>query len=45
MRLIDADAISKIMYRKAFEEDSDLQRWDNMEYVKYCPACGAYMEG
>ena len=29
MRPIDADALSKIMYRKAFEEDSDLQIWDS----------------
>ncbi|MBR0302677.1 MAG: hypothetical protein IJQ80_02395 [Clostridia bacterium] len=29
MRLKDADVISGIMYRKAFEEDSDLQIWDS----------------
>ena len=35
MRLIDADALREIMYHKAFEEDSGLQRWDSGLWIRY----------
>lgn len=35
MRLIDAYALSRAMYREAFETDSDWQRWDSGLWIRY----------
>lgn len=35
MRLIDADFLSRYMYHKAFEEDSDEQIWDSGCWIRY----------
>lgn len=34
-RLIDADELRKRMYHAAFEQDSDLQRWDSGCWIRY----------
>lgn len=35
MRLIDADALSRVMYHEAFETDTDMQRWDSGCWIRY----------
>lgn len=35
MRLIDADALSEMMYHEAFETDSDMQKWDSGCWIRY----------
>lgn len=35
MRLIDADALRKAMYREAFENDSDEQKWESGCWIRY----------
>ena len=34
-RLIDADELDRIMYHKAFETDSDMQKWDSGCWIRY----------
>lgn len=34
-RLIDADEFSRRMYSAAFEEDSDMQKWDSGCWIRY----------
>ena len=34
-RLIDADKLDRIMYHKAFETDSDMQKWDSGCWIRY----------
>jgi len=34
-RYIDADALNKLMYHSAFEEDSDEQIWDSGCWIRY----------
>ena len=34
-RLIDADRLDRIMYHKAFETDSDMQKWDSGCWIRY----------
>lgn len=34
-RLIDAKALEDAMYHEAFEVDSDLQRWDSGNWIRY----------
>lgn len=35
MRLIDIDAMSHEMYHRAFETDSDMQKWDGGCWIRY----------
>lgn len=35
MRMVDADALSEMMYHKAFETDSDMQKWDSGCWIRY----------
>lgn len=35
MRLIDADALRETMYHKAFETDTDMQKWDSGCWIRY----------
>lgn len=35
MRLIDADALAKEMYRKSFEVDDGRNRWDSGLWIRY----------
>lgn len=35
MKLIDADALSRVMYHEAFETDTDMQRWDSGCWIRY----------
>lgn len=35
MRLIDADALYEMMYRKSFETDDGRQRWDSGLWIRY----------
>lgn len=35
MRLIDADELMHQMYRKAFIEDSNMQKWDSGCWIRY----------
>lgn len=35
MRLIDADALNRMMYRKAFETDDGRQKWDSGLWIRY----------
>lgn len=34
-RLIDADALRREMYHKAFETDSDMQKWESGCWIRY----------
>ena len=34
-RLIDADKLNRTMYHKAFETDSDMQKWDSGCWIRY----------
>ena len=34
-RLIDAKALEGVMYHEAFEVDSDMQRWDSGNWIRY----------
>lgn len=34
-RLIDAKALKDVMYHEAFEVDSDMQRWDSGNWIRY----------
>ena len=34
-RLGDLDQLERIMYRKAFETDSDMQKWDSGCWIRY----------
>ena len=34
-RLGDLDKLERIMYRKAFETDSDMQKWDSGCWIRY----------
>lgn len=34
-RLGDLDELNRIMYRKAFETDSDMQKWDSGCWIRY----------
>ena len=34
-RLIDADKLDRIMFHKAFETDSDMQKWDSGCWIRY----------
>ncbi len=33
--LIDGDELDRIMYHKAFETDSDMQKWDSGCWIRY----------
>lgn len=33
--LIDANELNRIMYHKAFETDSDMQKWDSGCWIRY----------
>ena len=35
MRLIDADALRETMFHRAFEMDSDMQKWDGGCWIRY----------
>lgn len=35
MRLIDADALAKEMYRKSYEVDDGRNRWDSGLWIRY----------
>lgn len=35
VRLIDADALSEVMYHEAFEKDTPMQRWDSGCWIRY----------
>ena len=34
-RYIDADTLNEKMYHEAFEEDSDMQKWDDGCWIRY----------
>lgn len=34
-KLIDADKLNRTMYHKAFETDSDMQKWDSGCWIRY----------
>lgn len=34
-RLIDANKLEAMMYREAFETDSDMQKWDSGCWIRY----------
>ena len=35
MRLIDADALEKAMYKEIFEKDTDMQKWDSGCWIRF----------